>query len=70
MVLRGEDGDFNVINVLSELREKLPVIEGKVSSFKQILKDGDMPDIPMGSHCMSPYKCDFREYCMKSQTNI
>lgn len=70
VVLRGEDGDFNVINVLTEMQERLPDIEEKVSSFKQMLKDGDMPDILMGAHCISPYKCDFMEFCEKAQTNI
>jgi len=69
VVLRGEDGDFNVINVLAELRERLPDIEEKVGSFKQILKRSDIPDISMGAHCMNPYKCDFMEFCKKSQTN-
>lgn len=70
VVLRGEDGDFNVINVLTEMQERLPDIEEKVSSFKQMLKDGDMPDILVGAHCISPYKCDFMEFCEKAQTNI
>lgn len=66
VVLLGENQSFNIVNVLDEVKRRLPLIEEKISEFKKMLSASEMPAIPMGEHCYSPYKCDFVEYCKKT----
>lgn len=55
---------FAFDEITSEVKEELGNIEVELEKMEQALI-GDMPDIDIGSHCDSPYHCDFSEYCWK-----
>jgi hypothetical protein len=40
-----------------------PDIANDLNILHEIVK-GEEPDIAMGRHCTSPYKCDFTDYCL------
>jgi hypothetical protein len=70
VVLKGEDKDFDIINVLDGVKKRLPLIKEKVIEFKTILSEGKIPSITLGEQCENPYKCDFIEFCKKNKTII
>lgn len=54
---------FNEHSVWEEVQERVQTIGGDVAYMKQMLSESSRPDIAMGNHCTTPYKCPFYEHC-------
>lgn len=57
---------FSITSVLNKVQAKQDDIEASVNRFKQILTQESVPDIFVGTHCASPYECDFMGHCWKN----
>lgn len=68
VVLRSENGGFNIVDVQEELKERMPFIQKKIESFKEVLQSEEIPDVAMGEHCEKPYKCDFIKFCSRQRS--
>ena len=61
-------GDFRyrIIDVTQEVKTRLSAVNDNIFPFGKIKKkDAEMPEIPVGSHCESPYQCWYFEHCHK-----
>lgn len=71
-VYRG-DGDYrgllNYVEVTEEVNPLLQQIPQWVAQMHELLA-GEEPDIEMGAHCTTPYKCSFIGYCQPPQTDF
>ncbi len=56
---------FKTTSVLKEVRELEDAIAKSVSRFKEIIKKHELPQVNIGTHCFSPYPCDFQNQCWK-----
>jgi hypothetical protein len=45
--------------------EVIPSISNQITRFKNVIADKKAPIIDIGSHCNSPYSCDFKGQCWK-----
>lgn len=66
IVLRREEGEkpWQIIDLKDRLETKLAEVAQNLNTFKAILSQQDIePEITMGNHCQSPYKCPFMAYC-------
>lgn len=54
---------FKAESVLERILDKQDFIGNNISTFKKLLRQNQIPDIEMGSHCNSPYACNFSNYC-------
>jgi hypothetical protein len=64
LILRvnNENQPFQIIDLTAELSNKIEQVELQISEFKKVL-DLQEPTISMGDYCLSPYECDFTNYC-------
>ena len=66
-----KDGDidipelFTVESVYDKVLEVLPSIPNKITSFKNVIAQKEVPVKDIGAHCNSPYNCDFKGQCWK-----
>lgn len=67
LILRISDTEWSITHMNDDLEPKLDDVQKKISKYHQILS-GKEPDIAMGNHCHSPYKCEFVSYCEKIAT--
>ena len=68
-VRKGEldiSGLFTWDDVTEAVLELQPMIEEEIKANKAVLKESEIPDIKIGSHCGSPYACDFIGTCWKN----
>jgi len=56
---------FTIESVLEEVKELIPGHPNKIRQLKKILKLKEVPDIDIGTHCSTPYGCDFQGHCWK-----
>lgn len=56
---------FTIQSVKDRVDELLPTIPRQISILKQVLSQNEVPDVKIGSHCGSPYECDFKGHCWK-----
>ena len=65
-ILRVEDDEakWKIENLTDELADKTDLVSEITDKFKKVL-NGREPEIAMGEHCNSPYKCEFIDYCEK-----
>ena len=56
---------FGIESVYKQVLSLLPTIPNQINELKNVLNKTDTPNIDIGSHCTSPYNCDFREHCWK-----
>lgn len=57
---------FTATSVLDEVQTYQNQIAADIHRFKQILANASHePDIAMGTHCNTPYACNFQTYCAK-----
>jgi len=56
---------FGIESVYNQVLSLLPTIPDQINELKNVLNKTDTPNIDIGSHCTSPYNCDFREHCWK-----
>jgi len=56
---------FTIESVFDKVQEVLPSIPNQVENLKQVIKQETIPNIDIGTHCDSPYACDFKGHCWK-----
>ena len=56
---------FVSVDLTQQIREIYPSILPKVSEILSSLKASDVPNIPIGPQCLSPYECGFKAHCWK-----
>ena len=56
---------FSITSVKNKVLELLPNIPEQIEKLKNILKQKEIPQKEIGSHCSSPYQCDFAGHCWK-----
>jgi len=56
---------FTVTSVKEEVLQLLPGIPNKVNALKSVLLQPEAPTVEIGTHCSSPYQCDFAGHCWK-----
>lgn len=56
---------FSVVNVNTQVERVWPELLPKVEEFRKLLKKTEVPDVPIGKHCNTPYTCPFKEHCWK-----
>jgi hypothetical protein len=68
LILRKNDQaqPFEIIDLTDELGPKTEAVEKQITEFKETLL-GQEPEQEMGDHCLSPYECDFTNYCRKKK---
>lgn len=66
VILRSDEAGkkWSILNLKSELENKLKDVESKIKTFKAVLRETE-PVVPMGKQCSHPYECEFIEYCKK-----
>lgn len=64
VVLKDENNEGKIIDAKDELEGRIGNIKSLIEKFKTVLASEE-PQIEMGQHCLSPYKCDFMAYCEK-----
>lgn len=68
LILRKNDQaqPYEIIDLTEELAPKMEVFEKQITEFKETLL-GQEPEQEMGDHCLTPYECDFTNYCRKKK---
>lgn len=56
---------FIIESVKDKVKELLPSIPANVTLLKNVLQQTEIPKVDIGSHCGSPYACDFAGHCWK-----
>lgn len=54
---------FSIESILEESKELKHFIPDKIAQLKNVLAQNEMPKITIGSHCSTPYPCDFMSFC-------
>ena len=68
LILRKNDEakPYEIIDLTEELAPKMESVEKQITEFKELLL-GHEPNLEMGDYCLSPYECDFTNYCRKKK---
>jgi hypothetical protein len=53
---------FTIQNITQQVVDQQEFIMDKLAGIRSML-DGGSPDIDIGPHCFTPYRCDFFEHC-------
>lgn len=61
--LQNQEDIFCETPVTDYCREQLPLTTEKVENALKVISIKQMPDVPVGEHCLKPYRCDFYGYC-------
>ena len=62
---------FHSERVTEQILELQSQIPSTLENFRESIKDTENePNIDIGPHCKSPYKCDAYDYCWKTQRSI
>lgn len=56
---------FTIVNLTDYARDEQAELTAKILDMKHILSLPDVPAIPTGNHCTSPFTCDFYGHCHK-----
>ncbi|UAM97245.1 hypothetical protein K8354_13075 [Polaribacter litorisediminis] len=66
LILRapGKTPNWKIENVTDNLEPQIPHVDEKIKEYKTVLW-GKEPNVGMGTHCQTPYECDFIDYCKK-----
>ena len=54
---------FNATSVFEKIKEKQNAIEINIEAMKLVLHQNVIPSKEMGSHCSTPYACNYSNYC-------
>ena len=70
LILRVEDEtpNWKIENHTAELNAQTTIVDDKIAELKKVLQ-GEEPNIAIGEHCTTPYKCEFIDYCKKESCN-
>ena len=67
---KDENKPYEIFDLTQELSLKADSVNQKIEEFKELL-DKTEPSISMSEHCLSPYECEFTNYCKGiSKTNF
>ena len=68
LILRKNDEaqPYEIMDLTEELALKTEAVEKQITEFKETLI-GQEPEQEMGDYCLSPYECDFTNYCRKKK---
>jgi hypothetical protein len=56
---------FTVVDLTESVRKHLPEVPGNLAALKAVLNEEVEPEMRLGSRCVKPYECPFRDYCDK-----
>lgn len=57
---------FNIVDVSEQIAsDEYDCVEHVINDAAPIAESAAEPDMPIGSQCLKPYKCDFWEYCSR-----
>lgn len=56
---------FTIESILDDVISLQAEIPNNIKHFKEILKANTIPKVDIGTHCGSPYECDFVGHCWK-----
>ncbi len=56
---------FASLDLTQQIRDVYPNILPKVSEILTTIKSNEVPNIPIGPQCLSPYECGFKAHCWK-----
>ncbi len=56
---------FTIESIKEAVQERLANIPIDIARFKKLLSDKIEPEIEIGTHCSTPYGCDFKGHCWK-----
>jgi len=56
---------FIIKSVFDKVNELQPYVEKQLQAETEVLQQAEIPNIRKGDHCVTPYRCDFMEYCWK-----
>jgi CRISPR/Cas system-associated exonuclease Cas4 (RecB family) len=62
----GGDGNYSGLLTTEDVTEEAEALQGAVESLVARSREtlaGEMPEVPVSSHCEEPYKCEFRQVC-------
>ncbi len=59
------DNLFTAVDVTSQLRDLYPDILPKVTKIFSAIKGSKTPDVDIGTHCLVPNECGFKDHCWK-----
>lgn len=67
--VREEELDLNALFQINDISDSIIALQGsipgKIQQLKEIL-DGTEPEVPIGKHCTTPYKCDAYDFCWRN----
>lgn len=56
---------FSIKSVKEEVQKNQAMVEEKIFQSKLVIANAELPIVPIGEHCFSPYTCDFMGTCWK-----
>lgn len=64
LILRSKEENSlcTIIDVTAEVSPKIEQVQQRLDDFKLVFENQE-PTLEMGNHCMTPYECDFTNYC-------
>lgn len=62
--VKDEGKPYRIIDMTNDLSKKTGAVEKQISKFKEVLGLQE-PIISMSNHCLTPYECEFTNYCQK-----
>ena len=57
---------FTIVSIKEDIRNFKVAVPNLIARFKNVLKSNEIPKVPIGKHCNSPYSCDFLGHCWKN----
>lgn len=59
---------FRMENLIHSAKERTDYVRANVAQFTEVLQ-GMEPQLEMGDHCSTPYKCPYMHYCKRFAAN-
>ena len=56
---------FNEVDCTDDVKAIQNEVKGKIPQLLKVLKKKTMPSIEIGSHCNSPFSCEYQSHCWK-----
>jgi len=57
---------FAITSVLKDVAKNQDAITDQANILIELASTAEMPDVPIGEHCFTPYNCDFMGNCWKN----
>jgi len=61
------DNLFCTVDVTKEVRQLLPKLPNQIETIKASVNSSSVPDIDIGSYCLTPQECGFKNFCWKQK---